>query len=575
MNINYLAAPDQIPTVSFWEIVQGKVYPERIRNKLVVVGTAMEITHDIYPTSLGLLPGVTIGTNGILTLLSGRFVRPLPFPLVLLVGFLFATGILLSTYWFPLGRSTLITLILIALGVGLGFWAVFFLDMKAEFLSVIVLGGLAWLTGVLYKYLLLMSDAVKLFTGVVTEPLSGLFTSRYFRLRIENIWAKTQRTRKPLSLTAIQIEKLSDLVQKLPWEDARKQTRAVVEILRRLKPKNALLGQLGDNQLGVLLFNTSLLDAKGWTLGVQEALPSTGGKFAYGLACSAQFPLASGIDFIRSAEEAMKRSRIKGEQSIETYDAKLDKLPTGVPGPYHLQENPLEYVASELEQRNQAVEKGLADLRQTHKEMQGHFLEVTKTLIMALETKDEYTAGHMERVSRYSTRLAEMLDLSKEAQEAIREAALLHDIGKIGLPDQVLHKVGPLTKEEIGIIKQHLAIGAKILEPMKFFRPITTLIYHHHERYDGKGYPHGLTGEFIPNGAQVIAIADAFDAMTTNRGYNKPFSVQEALTELKKGAGSQFNPIYVEKFSSLIIREGPQLASYTPTEGSGSTSPSA
>jgi putative nucleotidyltransferase with HDIG domain len=180
--------------------------------------------------------------------------------------------------------------------------------------------------------------------------------------------------------------------------------------------------------------------------------------------------------------------------------------------------------------------------------MEQHFLEVTKSLVMALETKDEYTAGHLERVSRYATRLAEELKLSPEEIEAVREAALLHDIGKIGIPDEVLHKVGQLTEEEKGHIRQHLLLGAKILEPMKFFRPITTLIYHHHERYDGKGYPHGLTGEFIPSGAQVIAIADSFDAMTTARSYNKPKTAQEALEELRRGSGTQFNPKYLEAF---------------------------
>ena len=128
--------------------------------------------------------------------------------------------------------------------------------------------------------------------------------------------------------------------------------------------------------------------------------------------------------------------------------------------------------------------------------------------------------------------------------------------------EEILHKAGSLTPEEVEVIKKHLELGAKILDPMKFFRPITTLLYHHHERYDGKGYPHGLTGEFIPSGAQVITIADSFDAMTTNRGYNKPKNAQEAIEELRRGAGTQFNPVYVDVFIRLIQTEGPHLASY-------------
>jgi putative nucleotidyltransferase with HDIG domain len=297
----------------------------------------------------------------------------------------------------------------------------------------------------------------------------------------------------------------------------------------------------------------------------EELQAQVPGKAAIGLACTGAASFSGPEQLLRSAQAALTRAWENLGFNVFVYDPSIDQVKaTEEKAAAQAQTSGLSYVASEMEERNRALEKALSELRTAHQELESAFLDVTKTLVMAMETKDVYTAGHLERVSRYATRLAQALQLPKEEVEAIREAALLHDIGKIGLPDEVLHKVGKLTEEEMGVIKQHLALGAKILEPMKFFKSITTLIYHHHEWYNGQGYPHGLAGDFIPAGAQIITIADSFDAMTTHRGYNKPRSPQEAAAELKRGAHTQFNPIYVEKFVELITLEGPHLAGYTP-----------
>ena len=170
----------------------------------------------------------------------------------------------------------------------------------------------------------------------------------------------------------------------------------------------------------------------------------------------------------------------------------------------------------------------------------------------ALEEKDPYTAGHSERVGFYSTELAKGLNLSREEIDAINKAAYLHDIGKIGMPDRVLHKKEKLTDEDFAYIKRHQTDGAKILEGLPFCEKIIPYILHHHERYDGKGYPHGLSGDMIPQGAQIIAIADSFDAMTTGRGYNNPLMLNEAIEELKKSRGIQLNPTYTQRLIELL-----------------------
>ena len=567
VGINYFLTPERIPTVSFWQIMENKVPAERIQGKIVLVGSNREITHDVYPTPLGLMPGILINANGIQTILSGKFVRPLPVSLTLLLGFLFSLAVALATYWLPFPYGMPATGFLTLGAVAAGFLAVLLLDYRAESLSIVILAGLSWLTAVLYKYLLLAAKSVRLHRLVVTDPISGALTERYFRLRLDADWAKWKQSGKPLSMAMVQMEPISAQLHQAAWPEVQKKIRALAEIfLRHLKTRGGMVGRLKEEQLAIFLPGLDLQAARSWVQGARKSLPEEQGHLAFGITSTQQSSLPSPNHLLQAAEAASRRSWAEKNRAVETYDPARDgaEQPENKEREIEQGVHSLDYVGSELEDRNRALERALGDLRLAHKEMETHFLEVTKSLVMALETKDEYTAGHLERVSRYATRLAEILRLPKEEIDAIREAALLHDIGKIGLPDEVLHKVGKLTDEEVAIIRQHLAIGAKILEPMKFFKPITSLIYHHHERYDGKGYPHGLTGEFIPPGAQVIALVDSFDAMTTNRGYNKPLNVQEALEELRKGSGSQFNPVYVEAFTQVVLREGPHLAGYTP-----------
>ena len=564
--INTLLTPGQISTVSFWQVMEGQVPPDRIRGKLVLVGSTREITHDVYPTSLGLMPGVMISANGILTLLSEEFVRPLPLFPVILFGVLFVLAIMLAAYWLPIPLGAAAAGGMTLLGVGVGFLCLLLFNLRAESLSIIILGITSWLAAVLYKYLLLVAESVRLHRHVVTDPISGAVTDRYFRLRVESDWPKWKQSRKPLSMVVVQLEPISIQLHQTGWPEVQKKIRALAETLQRhVKTRNGLVGRLREEQIAIFLPGLDLEEARTWTEGARKDLPAEQGHLAFGIACTEHSSLLSTNHLLQAAEAASRRSWAEKNRAVETYDPARDgaEQPKN-PEVEKQSTHAFDYVASELEDRNRTIEKALTDLRRAHKEMESHFLDVTKSLVMALETKDEYTAGHLERVSRYATRLAEVLRLPPEEIAAIREAALLHDIGKIGLPDEVLHKVGRLTDEEVAVIRQHLAIGAKILEPMKFFKPITSLIYHHHERYDGKGYPHGLTGEFIPPGAQVIAIADSFDAMTTNRGYNKPLNVHEALEELRKGSGTQFHPAYVEAFMQVVQREGPHLAGYTP-----------
>lgn len=189
-------------------------------------------------------------------------------------------------------------------------------------------------------------------------------------------------------------------------------------------------------------------------------------------------------------------------------------------------------------------------------EIKSGYFATVKTLIAAIEAKDHYTRGHSEAVARYTTAIAKELHLSEEEIERLYIAGLLHDIGKIGIKEDILLKPGRLTNEEFDAIKEHPLIGMKILEPASFHKDVMTAISYHHERPDGRGYPYGCKNENIYIGAAIINVADAFDAMTSERPYRSALSIEEAVEELKKNAGIQFNKEVVDKFIIILKRKG-------------------
>jgi HD-GYP domain-containing protein (c-di-GMP phosphodiesterase class II) len=180
------------------------------------------------------------------------------------------------------------------------------------------------------------------------------------------------------------------------------------------------------------------------------------------------------------------------------------------------------------------------------------YLQFVETMAQALDARDPYTAGHSLRVAEFSHTLAIAMGLSAEKAETIRIAAQLHDIGKIGLPDAVLQKRGPLTPEEYGLIKLHPQIGRKILEKVGRFEGLLSVVELHHENHDGSGYPYGLAGHNVPVEARIVHIADAFDAMTTNRSYRTALSLRAAISEIERNSGSQFDPMVAKAFLRLI-----------------------
>lgn len=192
------------------------------------------------------------------------------------------------------------------------------------------------------------------------------------------------------------------------------------------------------------------------------------------------------------------------------------------------------------------------------------YFSTIKSLAKAIEVKDPYTFGHSEMVTEYAVAVAQKMGLSEWEVRNVKYAGALHDIGKIGIPRGILNKPGKLTEEEFTEVKNHPELGESIIEPVEFLQEPRKLILHHHERFDGSGYPSGLKGEEIPLGSRILAVADSFEAMMSDRPYRKKLGLDKAIRELEGGSGSQFDPKVVEAFIEVLKEKGMVGEGYAP-----------
>lgn len=188
-------------------------------------------------------------------------------------------------------------------------------------------------------------------------------------------------------------------------------------------------------------------------------------------------------------------------------------------------------------------------------QLEGHYTMTMEALVSALEARDPHTEAHAGRIRDLSTALAVAMKLPGEDRRAVKLGSILHDVGKIGVPDSILLKEGSLDDHEWKLMKKHPVIGEQMLQSVEFLMPAWPIVRHHHERWDGRGYPDGLAGDDIPIGARIVAVCDSFDAMTSDRPYRKALPLEHAFEELSRNAGSQFDPacaeLLVEVVSSL------------------------
>ena len=236
--------------------------------------------------------------------------------------------------------------------------------------------------------------------------------------------------------------------------------------------------------------------------------------------------------------ETIKRLEIQGycEKSGGKQDQLLLLIESGIKAVEQM--NLIKNINNELKETNEKLEKA--------------YLETVETLRFTVEAKDTYTRGHSDRVSEYSVLLGKHLNLSEEDLHLLKVGGLFHDIGKIGIPDSILLKTERLTDDEYSEIKNHPKIGAQILSNATLFEKAIPIVKHHHERYDGFGYPAKLAGEDIPFLARIAAIADSFDAMTSRRTYRDSMPLDIVKTEIEKNRGTQFDPNIADVFLNIL-----------------------
>jgi hypothetical protein len=189
-------------------------------------------------------------------------------------------------------------------------------------------------------------------------------------------------------------------------------------------------------------------------------------------------------------------------------------------------------------------------------DMRNQYLSTIRALTKAIDAKDHYTHGHSERVAQYSVWIGEELRLAEDFLEKLEYLALMHDIGKIGIPEHILNKPSRLSDEEFALVRAHSAIGADIISNIKYIGEHADIVRHHHERMDGQGYPDGLKGDQISLGARIVGVADSFDAMTSERVYTQIRTKQEAVTELRRCCNAQYSQDVVDAFVKVLQRKG-------------------
>ena len=235
--------------------------------------------------------------------------------------------------------------------------------------------------------------------------------------------------------------------------------------------------------------------------------------------------------------ETIKRLDIQGYcEKSDKFDQLLLLVESGIKSVKQMDE--IKRINEELSESNERLERA--------------YLDMVQTLRYTVEAKDTYTRGHSDRVSEYSVLIGEKLGLTEDQIKTLRIGGLFHDIGKIGIPDSILLKPDKLSDDEYSQIKNHPSIGAHILGSAEIFKDIIPIVKHHHERYDGNGYPSRLKGEEIPYIARIAAVVDTFDAMTSRRSYRGPIDIEHVKEEIKRCEGTQFDPQIAEVFLDIL-----------------------
>ncbi|MEL5898186.1 diguanylate cyclase [Clostridium sporogenes] len=367
----------------------------------------------------------------------------------------------------------------------------------------------------------------KLESLVNKDGLTNVYNHRFFHDALSKEIIECEEKNEALSMIFIDIDYFKHYNDLYGHQKGDKVLKTIGEILKNNTREEDIVARYGGEEFAVLLPNTPEKEAINIAERIREKIEYTyfegeenqpNGNLTVSMGISVYpYKAKNDMELIKSADDALYRAKFFNKNRVEAYTSILDELKNDI------DEKHIDLVTS------------------------------IKTLISVINAKDRYTYGHVERVVLYSRLLADKLKLSEEDKKIFIYGAYMHDIGKINISREILNKKMPLAKEEWEILKQHPVNGVEIIKPVSSLQSISDLILHHHERYDGKGYPDKLKGDNIPFLARALTVVDSFDAMTSNRPYNRRKTYEEAIEELKRCSGTQFDPYIAEKFIKVII----------------------
>lgn len=359
----------------------------------------------------------------------------------------------------------------------------------------------------------------------ITDELTGIYNKKYLYTTLENETHDTSRTNSEIGLILVDIDNFSMYNDLYGYGSGDKILKDTAEILKRvISPEETLFRFDGDG-FAILVKNKDKKDLEQFAKSIHDNYNKLKSEYfnegkikkltiSLGLSIY-QSVSKSAEELISHANTALYQAKNMGEDKVNFY---------------------------------QDVMKLIRDYEKSDQQIVGVF----KGLLSTINAKDKYTFGHCERVSNYVVMVGEEMGMDIKEIQTLLHAGLLHDIGKIELPKSILNKIDTLSEEEYMYISKHPVHSANILEPLSGRGNLIDYVIHHHERYDGNGYPHGLKGEEISLGARILCVADCFDAMVSERPYRKGMSIETAFFELRKCSGTQFDPVVVQAFINAV-----------------------
>lgn len=554
--VNYMCDKDDVETVPIWRVIAGKEDPRIFKNKLILVSQTGEIFHDLHLTPLGYRSGGLIITNVLNSIISGSYLTNAdPEYSVLLISLFYLLGFLLF-YRKEVIYGFFISISMITVYTGISF-AFFLGGIVCPAFDPIILLPMLFLGVTFYKYALVVLEGQEIKKLVITDSLTSLYTHRYFRFLLERVVKTAIGSGGKCSLIIIKLLNLDRIIKDADFNEGRRVQRKIAEDIIAKLPKSGYGAYLGIGEFAMLLPRVGIGEALGIAGGVRNKIRDTDSKAEEALKPivaagvseinQTQFPKKAS-ELMSSACAAMLRAKEIGYNKVCAFNPKIDVVAFESDAAEKTIKDILDggftFLAVDLEQRNEELEDILHQLSAAQRDLEEAHFETLRALIVALEEKDPCTAGHSERVGEYAEKTGRGLQVPEEELKILRQAAILHDIGKVGIPPDILRKEDVLSAGERYAMELHPEFSVKILITSRYFNNHVNAIRDHHERLDGSGYPRGLKGDQISFFAQIIAVCDVFDAMSTNRPYRNALSYKEALREIAQ---------HPEKYNQKIV----------------------